>query len=315
PLKSTLRQLNGSFGISKKPSIWVFRIPLYCDNKSAIALCCNNVQHSRSKHIDIRHHFIREQVEKGVVELYFVRTEYQLADIFTKALPRERFEFILPRLGMKCMKPETLKSLQDDQDDLLDHKIQQLSKGSSEGSGTTPEVPDEPKDNSAVVAEKQAGYVQTNLTLSSAELEIQSMVDVPIHQEDLAVQRTPLIDPVISMTFQEEFRSAGWCKENSDGQKTVVEDRIPDGRRLLLICKSEHEPDIKDEVTTHVDDETGSQIPGPEMNDSVTQVHIDKEHHTSLGRNLPNNEDSITEFKRLKKEMNTIEVALLGIAR
>ncbi|GKA66815.1 hypothetical protein Tco_0766623 [Tanacetum coccineum] len=72
---------------------------------------------SMSKHIDIRHHFIREQVEKGVVELYFVRTEYQLADIFTKALPRERFEFILPRLGMKCMKPETLKSLQDDQDE------------------------------------------------------------------------------------------------------------------------------------------------------------------------------------------------------
>ncbi|GJV81169.1 hypothetical protein Tco_1517039, partial [Tanacetum coccineum] len=81
--------------------------------------CCNNVQHSRSKHIDIRHHFIREQVEKGVVELYFVRTEYQLADIFTKALPRERFEFILPRLGMKSMKPETLKRLQDDQDENL----------------------------------------------------------------------------------------------------------------------------------------------------------------------------------------------------
>ncbi|GJU81359.1 retrovirus-related pol polyprotein from transposon TNT 1-94 [Tanacetum coccineum] len=93
------------------------RVPLYCDNKSAIALCCNNVQHSRSKHIDIRHHFIREQVENGVVELYFVRTEYQLADIFTKALPRERFEFILPRLGMKCMKPETLKRLQDEKDE------------------------------------------------------------------------------------------------------------------------------------------------------------------------------------------------------
>ncbi|GJZ46113.1 retrovirus-related pol polyprotein from transposon TNT 1-94 [Tanacetum coccineum] len=71
----------------------------------------------RSKHIDIQHHFIREQVEKGVVELYFVRTEYQLADIFTKALPRERFEFILLRLGMKSMKPETLKRLQDDKDE------------------------------------------------------------------------------------------------------------------------------------------------------------------------------------------------------
>nr|GFA44244.1 copia protein [Tanacetum cinerariifolium] len=52
------------------------KIPLYYDNRSAIALCCNNVQHSRSKHIDIRHHFIREQVERGVVELYFVSTDY-----------------------------------------------------------------------------------------------------------------------------------------------------------------------------------------------------------------------------------------------
>nr|GFA60649.1 retrotransposon protein, putative, unclassified [Tanacetum cinerariifolium] len=43
------------------------KIPMYCDNKSAIALCCNNVQHSRSKHIDIRYHFIKEQVENGVI--------------------------------------------------------------------------------------------------------------------------------------------------------------------------------------------------------------------------------------------------------
>ncbi|GJW98506.1 retrovirus-related pol polyprotein from transposon TNT 1-94, partial [Tanacetum coccineum] len=61
--------------------------------ESVIALCCNNVQHSRAKHIDVRYHFIKEQVENGIVELYFVRTEYQLADIFTKPLPRERFNF------------------------------------------------------------------------------------------------------------------------------------------------------------------------------------------------------------------------------
>ncbi|GJS08417.1 retrovirus-related pol polyprotein from transposon TNT 1-94 [Tanacetum coccineum] len=64
------------------------KIPLYCDNKSAIALsvipCSKN---SRSKNIDVRYHFIKEQVENGVVELYFVKTEYQLADIFTKSLP------------------------------------------------------------------------------------------------------------------------------------------------------------------------------------------------------------------------------------
>nr|GEY22118.1 retrovirus-related Pol polyprotein from transposon TNT 1-94 [Tanacetum cinerariifolium] len=75
------------------------KIPLFCDNHSAIALFCNNVQHFRSKHINICHHFIREQAERGVVELYFVSTDYQLADIFTKALPRQRFEFILSRLA------------------------------------------------------------------------------------------------------------------------------------------------------------------------------------------------------------------------
>ncbi|GJW21990.1 retrovirus-related pol polyprotein from transposon TNT 1-94 [Tanacetum coccineum] len=93
------------------------KFPLYCDDRSAIALCCNNVQHSRSKHIDIRHHFIREQVEKGVVELYFVSTDYQLADIFTKALPRERFEFLLLRLGMKSISSETLKRLQEGEEE------------------------------------------------------------------------------------------------------------------------------------------------------------------------------------------------------
>nr|GEV17862.1 retrovirus-related Pol polyprotein from transposon TNT 1-94 [Tanacetum cinerariifolium] len=92
-------------------------IPLYYDNRSVIALCCNNVQHSRSKHIDIRHHFIREQVENSVVELYFVTTDYQLADIFTKALPRERFEFLLPRLRMKSMSLETLKRPQEGEDE------------------------------------------------------------------------------------------------------------------------------------------------------------------------------------------------------
>ncbi|GKA12158.1 hypothetical protein Tco_0691704 [Tanacetum coccineum] len=63
---------------------------MYCDSKSAIAISCNPVQHSRTKHIDIRYHFIKEHVEKGTVKLYFVGQEYQLADLFTKALPKER---------------------------------------------------------------------------------------------------------------------------------------------------------------------------------------------------------------------------------
>nr|GEW98425.1 ribonuclease H [Tanacetum cinerariifolium] len=87
---------------------------MYCDNKSAVALCCNNVQHSRSKHIDIRYHFIKEQVENEIFELYFVRTKFQLADIFTNALFRERIEFLIDKLGMRSFNPETLKELADE---------------------------------------------------------------------------------------------------------------------------------------------------------------------------------------------------------
>ncbi|GJR22543.1 retrovirus-related pol polyprotein from transposon TNT 1-94 [Tanacetum coccineum] len=85
--------------------------------KSAIALCCNNVQHSRSKHIDVIYRFIKEQVENRVVELYFVITKYQLADIFTKALPRERFHFLIDKLGMKSISLETLKNLTEEEEE------------------------------------------------------------------------------------------------------------------------------------------------------------------------------------------------------
>nr|GEZ28169.1 copia protein [Tanacetum cinerariifolium] len=80
----------------------------------AIALCFNNVQHSRSKHIDIRYHFIKKQVENGVIELYFVNMEYQLANLFTKALGRDRIEFLVNTLGMRSFTPETLKQLMDE---------------------------------------------------------------------------------------------------------------------------------------------------------------------------------------------------------
>ncbi|GJS85335.1 hypothetical protein Tco_0751876 [Tanacetum coccineum] len=64
----------------------------------AIAISCNPVQHSKTKHIDIRYHFIKERIEKGTVELYFVEIEYQLTDLFTKALPKERFEYLVHRI-------------------------------------------------------------------------------------------------------------------------------------------------------------------------------------------------------------------------
>ncbi|GKA02132.1 ribonuclease H-like domain-containing protein [Tanacetum coccineum] len=71
-----------------------------------VSISCNNVQHSRAKHIDVHYHFIKKQVENGIVELYFVRSEYQLADIFTKPLPRERFNFLIEKLCMRIVPKE-----------------------------------------------------------------------------------------------------------------------------------------------------------------------------------------------------------------
>nr|GEV43083.1 retrovirus-related Pol polyprotein from transposon TNT 1-94 [Tanacetum cinerariifolium] len=75
------------------------KIPIYYDSKSAIAISCNPVQHSRTKHIVVRYHFIKEHVEKGTIELYFVKMDYQLADLFTKALPADCFNYLFRRLG------------------------------------------------------------------------------------------------------------------------------------------------------------------------------------------------------------------------
>ncbi|GKA39595.1 hypothetical protein Tco_0732146 [Tanacetum coccineum] len=86
------------------------KIPLYCDSQSAIAISCNPVQHSCTKHIHTRYHFIKEQVENGIIELYFVRTEYQLADMFTKALPEDRFQYLVRQIGMRCLTPAELES-------------------------------------------------------------------------------------------------------------------------------------------------------------------------------------------------------------
>nr|GEV42416.1 integrase, catalytic region, zinc finger, CCHC-type, peptidase aspartic, catalytic [Tanacetum cinerariifolium] len=77
----------------------------------AIAISCNLVQHSRTKRIAVRYHFIKEHVEKGTIELYFFKTDYQLADQFTKALPVDRFNYLVRRLGMRSLSPQELDRL------------------------------------------------------------------------------------------------------------------------------------------------------------------------------------------------------------
>ena len=76
------------------------RTVLYCDNKSAIAIAKNPVSHERSKHISIKYHFIREAQEKGKIHLHHCKIGEHLADIFTKALRREKFCYLREHIGV-----------------------------------------------------------------------------------------------------------------------------------------------------------------------------------------------------------------------
>ncbi|KAJ9566357.1 hypothetical protein OSB04_002323 [Centaurea solstitialis] len=89
------------------------RIPIYCDSKSAIQITANSVQHSRTKHIDIRYHFIKDHVEKGNVELYFVESDYQLADLFTKPFDEKRHFFLLKMARQQNSPPSPINNAAD----------------------------------------------------------------------------------------------------------------------------------------------------------------------------------------------------------
>ncbi|KAJ9561101.1 hypothetical protein OSB04_006261 [Centaurea solstitialis] len=80
--------------------IQLSKIPIFCDNTSAIAIANNPVLHSKTKHIEVRYHFIRDHVMNGDIELHFVPTEYQLADLFTKPLDVTRFNMLISELEM-----------------------------------------------------------------------------------------------------------------------------------------------------------------------------------------------------------------------
>ena len=75
-------------------------IPIFCDNTSAISISKNPVMHSKTKHIPIKFHFLREQIMSNVIKMEYVGTKDHLADIFTKPLPKLQFESIKDQLGV-----------------------------------------------------------------------------------------------------------------------------------------------------------------------------------------------------------------------
>ena len=84
----------------------MLRIPIYCDSESVIAISHNPIQHSKMKHIELRYHFIKDHILKGNIELIFVPTHEEIADVFTKALDSTKLNAFLQMLGMMNPDPQ-----------------------------------------------------------------------------------------------------------------------------------------------------------------------------------------------------------------
>ncbi|GJX94208.1 hypothetical protein Tco_0348794 [Tanacetum coccineum] len=111
---STTKAKYVSVGKACRQALWVKQalvdygiklddIPILCDNKGAIELSKNHVLHSHTKHIEIRHHFLRDNVQKGNISIEKISSEDNIADIFTKLLKHEPFNLL--RLGLSLMEP------------------------------------------------------------------------------------------------------------------------------------------------------------------------------------------------------------------
>ena len=82
---------------------YIALIPIHCDNTSAISVSKNHVFHSKTKHIPIKYHFLREQVTNTVVSLRYIPSKDQIVDIFTKPLAKAQFEYMHQNLGMTLL--------------------------------------------------------------------------------------------------------------------------------------------------------------------------------------------------------------------
>ena len=123
-----VQELTWAVGVCKEIGINLLRngpINEYMDNKSAIALANNPIYHKRSKHIDIKYHWLREKITEGVVTLVYVRSEDQLADIFTKGLAYPRFKMLVHKVrgvydGYPGMDIDSVSELFESDEDYYD---------------------------------------------------------------------------------------------------------------------------------------------------------------------------------------------------
>ncbi|KAJ9566434.1 hypothetical protein OSB04_002400 [Centaurea solstitialis] len=205
------------------------RIPIYCDSKSAIQITANPVQHSRTKHIDIRYHFIKDHVEKGNVELYFVESDYQLADLFTKPFDEKRHFFLLSNL-LTFSDPQHLGYHiilsfvgVDPHDDFWLLQIRTRTKPSRD-------EPDQPIDPTSPVGNAAdralidpaniLQIIQNNGYVDLANFTVQDDVVLEILREHplaYAMQATAQIP----MIYLQQFWHSS-CVENRDGVPTII---------------------------------------------------------------------------------------------
>ncbi|GKA81508.1 retrovirus-related pol polyprotein from transposon TNT 1-94 [Tanacetum coccineum] len=196
-------------------------VPIFCDNTSAIAISNNPVLHSRTKHIDIRYHFIRDHILKGDIELHFIPTQYQLADIFTKPLDKPNFKRLIVELVVGEM-----------------HKEAQQVAGGPTSLGATSEEGAQPQLSSDKIKSAGDGLKTTHTNSSANEESIADDISLKVKLEDLSdilkdtisaffTPDSPPDEPIIISDESEEEEEVAKDKDTEatshDSQKEELE--------------------------------------------------------------------------------------------
>nr|GEW59142.1 copia protein [Tanacetum cinerariifolium] len=291
------------------------KIPIYCDLKSAIAISCYPVQHSRTKHIVFRYHFIKEHVEKGTIELYFIKMDYQLADLFTKALPADRFNFLVHRLDRPTAVSQEVKRWLSENKGIVPIEMELVLEQSQQGSSHEVSVSTKGVEELKRIDQSMA------LQPHSSRVKIQDlMLNQQSHIQDESLFYQSLPQSLMYKLFLKrtlstrlsiyEIMSNKMLREIVTGSESHPpmlnkENYVPWSSRLLRYAKSR--PNGK---LIHNSILNGSYIRRmiPELGDANRDVNVTETFHEQIDDEL-----SEKELKQIEADDQAIQTILLGL--
>nr|GEV07794.1 retrotransposon protein, putative, unclassified [Tanacetum cinerariifolium] len=263
---------------------------MHCDFKSAIDILCNPVQHSKTKHIDIQYHFIKEHVQKGILELYIVETEYQLADLFTKALPKERFEYLVHRIVIIMAQQQHVADVHPD--DLCPlNKRYDLMDANKKIDLEHVQCPSESKILTNIIKNHQLRFsIAASSSVPWIYIAHESLLDVC--RDEMILQDTLQVSPA-----EHKSRVEQGARENmelvNEHLASVEIEKMVEGQENVINDNSISWNDEHNILDTRLEPKSDKESPKVEFTNVIIPVNVNEEEEEII--------DEVYELKRMEK--------------